>query len=108
MNITTSYIQGNDKDVITNILGVIGTIFTMSIYTPQIFRSFKKKKVEISWSMLGLEIISDIIWICYYYLNEIYYPILTGVCILIFASFLCFMKLYYRKQKIECKTMDDN
>lgn len=55
MNIT---IEENDtiKNTFTNILGVFGTILTTSIYTPQIYRSYKKKMVEISWIMLGLEL----------------------------------------------------
>ena len=97
MNIT-SEIDDNVKNTFTNILGVFGTILTTSIYTPQIYRSYKKKMVEISWIMLGLELFSDIIWILYYYLNEIYYPILTGSCIFSFASTLCFMKIYYNKK----------
>ena len=48
MNIT-SEIDDNVKNTFTNILGVFGTILTTSIYTPQIYRSYKKKMVEISW-----------------------------------------------------------
>ena len=41
MNIT-SEIDDNVKNTFTNILGVFGTILTTSIYTPQIYRSYKK------------------------------------------------------------------
>ena len=78
MNITIIEEEQN-KNFFTNILGVIGTIMTTSIYTPQIYRSYKKKVVEISWLMLFLEMTSDIIWILYYYLNEIYYPIILTI-----------------------------
>ena len=97
MNIT-SEIDDNVKNTFKNILGVFGTILTTSIYIPQIYRSYKKKIVEISWIMLGLELFSDIVWILYYYLNEIYFPILTGSCIFSFASTLSFMKIYYNKK----------
>ena len=101
MNIT-SELEDNLKDsIITNILGVVGTVLTTSIYTPQIYKSYKKKQVDISWGMLFIELTSDIVWISYYYLNEIYYPILTGTCIFTLVSSLCFMKLYYKKNIIE-------
>ena len=100
MNITIIDEEQNNN-FFTNILGIIGTIMTTSIYTPQIYRSYKKKVVEISWLMLFLEMTSDIIWILYYYLNEIYYPILTGTCIFSFASTLCIMKIYYNRKLIQ-------
>ena len=73
------------NNIIITILGILGTVLTTSIYTPQIYKSYKDKKVEISWIMLSLELTSDIVWISYYYLNEIYYPILTGTLIFSFA-----------------------
>ena len=85
----------NNNNIVTSVLGVIGTILTTSIYTPQIYKSYKEKKVEISWIMLSLELTSDIIWISYYYLNEIYYPILTSTLIFTFASTLGVMKYYF-------------
>ena len=85
----------NDNNIVTSVLGVIGTVLTTSIYTPQIYKSYKDKKVEISWIMLSLELTSDIVWISYYYLNEIYYPILTGSLIFTFASTLGVMKYYF-------------
>jgi uncharacterized protein with PQ loop repeat len=88
-------VNDNNNNIVTTILGVIGTILTTSIYTPQIYKSYKEKKVEISWIMLSLELTSDIIWILYYYLNEIYYPILTGSLIFTFASTLGVMKYYF-------------
>ena len=45
--------------------------------------------------MLSLELTSDIIWILYYYLNEIYYPILTSSLIFTFASTLGVMKYHF-------------
>ena len=87
--------DNNNNNIVTTILGVIGTVLTTSIYTPQIYKSYKDKKVEISWIMLSLELTSDIVWISYYYLNEIYYPILTGTLIFSFASTLGFMKYHY-------------
>ena len=86
----------NNNNIVTSVLGVIGTVLTTSIYTPQIYKSYKEKKVEISWIMLSLELTSDIIWISYYYLNEIYYPILTGSLIFTFASTLGMMKYHYK------------
>ena len=88
-------VNDNNNNIVTTILGVIGTILTTSIYTPQIYKSYKEKKVEISWIMLSLELTSDIVWISYYYLNEIYYPILTGSLIFTFASTLGVMKYYF-------------
>ena len=85
-----------ENNIITSILGILGTVLTTSIYTPQIYKSYKDKKVEISWIMLSLELTSDIVWISYYYLNEIYYPILTGTLIFSFASTLGFMKYHYK------------
>jgi uncharacterized protein with PQ loop repeat len=85
----------NNNNIVTSVLGVIGTVLTTSIYTPQICKSYKEKKVEISWIMLSLELTSDIIWISYYYLNEIYYPILTSSLIFTFASTLGVMKYYF-------------
>ena len=102
MNNTYSNILVNieDNNSITNILGIIGTILTTCIYTPQIYKSYINKNVEVSWGMLIIEINSDIIWISYYYLSEIYLPILTGLLILTFASSLGFMKLYYNQKNI--------
>ena len=85
-----------ENDIIITILGILGTVLTTSIYTPQIYKSYKDKKVEISWIMLSLELTSDIVWISYYYLNEIYYPILTGTLIFSFASTLGLMKYHYK------------
>ena len=42
MNITIIDEEKNNN-FFTNILGIIGTIMTTSIYTPQIYRSYKKK-----------------------------------------------------------------
>ena len=83
-------------DINITILGVIGTIMTTMIYTPQIVKSWHDKKVEISWIMLFFEMTSDIIWMLYYYLSDIYFPILTGTLIFIFATTLCFMKIYFK------------
>ena len=55
--------------------------------------------VEICMDYVRIRTFSDIVWILYYYLNEIYYPILTGSCIFSFASTLCFMKIYYNKKR---------
>jgi len=85
-----------EYNLITSILGILGTVLTTSIYTPQIYKGYKDKKVEISWIMLSLELTSDIVWISYYYLNEIYYPILTGTLIFSFASTLGLMKYHYK------------
>ena len=95
MNNTIIDSVNDDNNIVTTILGVIGTILTTSIYTPQIYKSYKEKKVEISWIMLSLELTSDIIWILYYYLNEIYYPILTSSLIFTFASTLGVMKYHF-------------
>jgi uncharacterized protein with PQ loop repeat len=96
MNNTIIYKDDLEKNnIIITVLGVLGTVLTTSIYTPQIYKSYKDKKVEISWIMLSLELTSDIVWISYYYLNEIYYPILTGTLIFSFASTLGFMKYHY-------------
>ena len=51
-------VNDNNNNIVTTILGVIGTILTTSIYTPQIYKSYKEKKVEISWIMLSLELTS--------------------------------------------------
>ena len=88
MNNTIIDTVNDNNNIVTTILGVIGTILTTSIYTPQICKSYREKKVEISWVMLSLELTSDIIWISYYYLNEIYYPILTSTLIFSFASLM--------------------
>ena len=95
MNNTIIDTVNDNNNIVTSILGVVGTILTTSIYTPQIYKSYKEKKVEISWIMLSLELTSDIIWISYYYLNEIYYPILTSSLIFAFASTLGVMKYYF-------------
>ena len=90
MNNTIIDTVNDNNNIVTTILGVIGTILTTSIYTPQICKSYREKKVEISWIMLSLELTSDIVWISYYYLNEIYYPILTSTLIFSFGIFpLC-------------------
>ena len=96
MNNTIIYKDELEKNnIIITVLGVLGTVLTTSIYTPQIYKSYKDKKVEISWIMLSLELTSDIVWISYYYLNEIYYPILTSSLIFTFASTLGVMKYYF-------------
>ena len=87
--------KNDNNNIVTTILGVIGTVLTTSIYTPQICKSYKEKKVEISWMMLSLELTADTVWISYYYLNEIYYPILTSTLIFTFASTLGIMKYYF-------------
>lgn len=83
-------------DISITVLGVIGTIMTTMIYTPQIVKSWHDKKVEISWIMLFFEMISDMIWMLYYYLSDIYLPVLTGTLIFIFATTLCIMKIYFK------------
>ena len=64
MNNTIIYKEELEKNnIIITVLGILGTVLTTSIYTPQIYKSYKDKKVEISWIMLSLELTSDIVWI---------------------------------------------
>jgi uncharacterized protein with PQ loop repeat len=44
MNNTIIDTVNNDNNIVTSVLGFIGTILTTSIYTPQIYKSYKEKK----------------------------------------------------------------
>lgn len=70
---------------LADIFGYAGTITGISFMLPQVYRSFKTKRVDdISWGMLVLFFLNCIFWLTYGLLSSAFPVILTnGIALLV-------------------------
>lgn len=81
----------------TEVIGYLAGILVASSSIPQIIKSWRTKSTkDLSYGLMSLNLVGQILWIVYAYLTKSYPLGLTGLVILIFAFSLLVLKIRYK------------
>ena len=82
---------------IAEIFGYAGMIAGVSVFIPQVYKTYRTKSVEdISWGMLALVVLNCFFWFSYGYLRDSLPLILTNGLSFLVVSVLIILKIRYR------------
>lgn len=82
------------------ILGYIGTVLTSITFMPQVYLSWKTKKVsDLSIWMIIIVIVSTTSWLGYGFINDLKPVIVANIIVLLLAIVLFYLKMKYKEKK---------